>query len=176
MAHSNSDGICVPTAVFAKNFFCQRGHHGEVLTGLCSACGAAAGEGARISNLIVSTLQKASWEGSPVFLSIRQNQQSWGLTEAMALARMPRVQTPCVNIPRGPWSCEHDSVECNPQLGLGAPGPALRCRKRRVGCFTNVPMITYRHVLCLAAGLDPVGTAAVIGRGPHLHLSQHLAQ
>lgn len=43
-------------------------------------------------------------------------------------------------------------------------------------CFTNVPMITYRHVLGLAAGLDPVGTAAVIGRGPHLHLSQHLAQ
>lgn len=79
----------------------------------------------------------------------------------------------------GPGSCEHVFVECNHQLGLGAAGPGLGGRKRTVGSFSPPICLSLDHflnVLCLALALDPVGTATVTGREPHLHLYQHPAQ
>lgn len=80
------------------------------------------------------------------------------LTEATALARMTVVQTPCANMPGGPWElCACLFVGCNHQLGVGSPGPALGDGKRTVGCVPPLiyPLITYPNILCLAAGPGP---------------------
>lgn len=148
------------------------GHHGEVparcCCRLCPACAAGVGKGTRISSLIVSTLQGlsarssqilqcslsrcSSWEGSPSLSFISPGEPSKRmLTEAMGLARMTTVQTPWTNTPGGPSKL---FVECDHQLGLGSPGPALGQRKRTVGSVSPSDRCL-DHLLqhpCLAPG------------------------
>lgn len=82
-------------------------------------------------------------------------------------------------MPGGLWKlCACLFVECNHQLYLGAPGPALGDRKRTVGSVSPPvdPLVTYHNSLCLAPGPESSGHHSSDWQRIPLHLCRHLAQ